>query len=86
MKYKPGDIVVVTNHKGVHPYWFKLTPIGLVTCVGVSTFSKKAGKLSMKLLDKNYVRSSESTLRLATQREQFLYHILGPFVLGENIK
>ena len=34
--------------------------------------------------DDGYIRFKVDDLRIATEREQFLYHILGPHVLGEE--
>lgn len=84
-KFNEGDIVVVVNHMEIHPNWFKLMPIGLITCIVKGAFWS-LGKTdeAIMLLDNKPAKTIKSALRLANEREQFLYHINnGPFVLKE---
>ena len=85
MKFKRGEIVVITNHKDVHRCWFERIPINLITMV-TETFPKnlKEESVVIMMLDYTEIYTSSDILRLATQREQFLYHILGMHVLGEE--
>jgi len=82
-KFKPGDIIVIINHKGVHEFWFDFIPIGLVTYVIPGLLMAKEDEVSIKLLNGDGVRTNVRVLRLATEREQFLCHILGPYILEE---
>jgi len=85
MKFKRGDIVVITNHKDIHHCWFEKIPINLITKI-TGTFPENLKKeaVVIRMLDYKEISTTPDTLRLATQREQFLYHILGLYVLGEE--
>lgn len=87
-RFKRGEIVVVANHKDVARCWFKRMPINLITTI-IKTFSQnlKGESVVIRILDcTDYteIYTSPDILRSATQREQFLYHIFGMHVLGEE--
>lgn len=81
MSFKHGDIVVIENSSN------SLLPINFVVQIEDHISPKL---LIIRTLQKNtfqilsiFLKSYNGKLRLATQREQFLYYILGPHVLEQ---
>jgi len=82
VEFKKEDIVVVENSSDCHLPINSVVQIGeeiSPTILTIKTFQKNTYQLlTIFLQDYN------GKLRLATQREQFLYHILGPHVLKKE--
>ena len=76
--FKIGDIVVINNPEYRHSD-FKNIIYEIEDVVGKSFYGIPT-KLTNKLI-LNWVYEKE--IRYATEKEKFLYYILGPHVLGE---
>jgi len=99
-KFKINDIVVVVKNNSINYWVTeeyknlsracKINTVTKVTRI-VHNFSysgndfTKRNSVNIKILNSTRdIRFLVNDLRLATQREQFLYYILGPHVLGET--
>ena len=82
MKFKHKDIVVIENSSHTNLPANSVVKIeeyaGLPLLLVIRTFQRNHFQMLSTFLQ------DCGKLRLATQREQFLYYILGPHVLGEE--
>jgi len=89
MKFKVGDVVVVTGHiknknKVIIQAIKLLTPVNTIVEVEETETARYYGPIVGKFLTIVGWTISYYKLRHATDREKFLYHLHGQHVLGEK--
>ena len=85
IEFKVGDIVVVISNDRIGKTVQKLVPIGMVTEIIKDNGYSAAKWYYIMLNGLDCVTSDMEKFRIATPREQFLYHLEGkPFVVEEE--
>ena len=99
-KFKPGDIVVITDNSEAVEYrkgygdpeeLRKHVPIGLVCRLASDYYHKRGARIKYVMIDKelsglilNGLYTSKVSFRYATEREEFLFYITGPYEIGKE--